>query len=87
MTWKNYITQNHPSIDSNDLPPDNVLFIECLIETENGRASNVIHDIAHSRLGDNDIKQESDGHGGGGKYHRSCVVTLDRITWSTQINV
>ena len=31
MTWKNYITQNHPSIDSSDLPPDNVLFIECLI--------------------------------------------------------
>ena len=67
MTWKNYITHNHPSIDSDNLPPDNVLFIECLIETENGRASDVIHDIAHSRLGDDDIKEATTGYGGGSK--------------------
>ena len=46
--WKTYITENHPSIHSDELPPDNVLFIECLIESENRRASNVIHDIAHT---------------------------------------
>jgi len=28
--WKTYITENHPSIHSNELPPDNVWFIECL---------------------------------------------------------
>ena len=67
MAWKNYITQNHPSIHSNDLPPDNVIFIECLVEKGNGRASNVIHDITHSRLGDNDIKQETSRFGGGSK--------------------
>ena len=33
--WKTYITENHPSIHDNELPPDNVLFIECLIESKN----------------------------------------------------
>ena len=67
MAWKNYITQNHPSIHSNDIPPDNVIFIECLVGKGNGRASNVIHDITHSRLGDDDIREESSKFGGGSK--------------------
>ena len=57
VVWKHYITQNHPSVHSNEHPPDNILFIECLLETGNGWASNVIHDIAHSRLGDDDIQK------------------------------
>ena len=65
--WKTYITENHPSVHSDDLPPDNVVFIECLIESENKHASNVMHDIVHTRLGDDDIKQENTKKGGGAK--------------------
>jgi len=32
--WKTYITENHPSIKSDELLPNNVLFIECLIESK-----------------------------------------------------
>ena len=46
--WKTYVTDNHPSVHSDDLPPDNVVFIECLIESENKHASNVMHDIVHT---------------------------------------
>ena len=49
--WKTYIPENHPSIHSDELSPDNVLFIECLIEPENNCASNVVHDIAHTSWG------------------------------------
>ena len=67
MAWKKYITENHPSIHSDELPPDNALFIECLTESESRHASNVIHDIAHTRLGDDDIRQENTKKGGGSK--------------------
>ena len=70
MAWKNYTAQNHPSSHNNELPLDKVIFIECLIETGKCRASNVIHDIAHSRLGNDDIREVSgkkSGGGGGGK--------------------
>lgn len=54
MTWKNYLTSNHPKVSSNQLPPDNVLFIEySIIHKKN---SQLIHDISHSRLGDNDMR-------------------------------
>ena len=62
---ENYIAQNHPSIHSNELPPDKVIFIECLIETGKCRVSNVIHDIVHSRLGDDDIREVSNKKSGG----------------------
>ena len=31
---ENIHARNHPSVHSNDLPPDNVICIECLIESE-----------------------------------------------------
>ena len=65
--WKTYITENHPSVHSDDLPPDNVVFIECLIESESKQASNVMHGIVHTRLGDGDIKQENTKKGGKSK--------------------
>ena len=65
--WKTYVSENHPSVHSDDVPPDNVLFIECLIESENKQASSVMHDIVHTRLGDDDIKQENTKKGGGAK--------------------
>ena len=80
--WKTYITENHPSIHSDELPPDNVLFIECLIESENRHASNVIHDIAHTRLGDDDIRQENTKKGGGSKLTpvlRCCPGSIHMV--------
>ena len=65
--WKTYVSENHPSVHSDDVPPDNVLFIECLIESENKQASSVMHDIVHTRLGDDGIKQENTKKGGGAK--------------------
>ena len=55
--WKTYVTENYPSVHSDNLPPDNVLFIESLIESENNQASNVMHDIVHTRLGDDGINK------------------------------
>ena len=80
--WKTYITENHPSIHDNELPPDNVLFIECLIESENKRASNVVHDIAHSRLGDDDIREENTKQSGGAKITpvmRCCPGSMHMV--------
>ena len=80
--WKTYITENHPSIHSDELPPDNVLFIECLIESENRHASNVVHDIAHTRLGDDDIREENTKKGGGSKITpvmRCCPGSMHMV--------
>ena len=65
--WETYISENDPSTYSDELPPDNVLFIECLIESENRHASNVVHNIAHTRLGDDDIREPKSQQGGGSK--------------------
>ena len=80
--WKTYITEHHPSIHNDKLPPDNVLFVECLIESENKRASNVVHDIAHSRLGDDDIREENTKHSGGAKITpvmRCCPGSIHMV--------
>ena len=86
--WKTYITENHSSIHNNELPPDNVLFIECLIESENKRASNVVHDIAHTRLGDDDIREENTKKGGGAKITpviRCCSGSMHMVNTNTYL--
>ena len=80
--WKTYITENHPLISSSELPPDNVLFIECLIESENKHASDVVHDITHTRLGDDDIREENTKKGGGSKITpvmRCCPGSMHMV--------
>ena len=54
--WKRHLQENHPTVESSELPPDNVLFVECSIRQKKKRASQTIHDIVHSRVGDAGIK-------------------------------
>ena len=44
------------ALDSNELPSDNILFVECSMRQHNKKVSRIIHDISHSRLGDNNIR-------------------------------
>ena len=71
--------KNHPLIHSDELSPDNVLFIEYLIESGNNRASNVVHDIAHTRLGEDNIREKNTKKGGGSKITpviRCCAGSM-----------
>ena len=56
MTWKKYLANNHPKIHNDGEPPEDVLFIECSMWQAKKRVSQIIHDISHIRLGDNNIR-------------------------------
>ena len=56
MTWKKYIVENHPQVDHDELPPNNVLFIECSMKCNKKRVSKVVHDVSHSMLSDDDMR-------------------------------
>lgn len=56
LAWKPRLQENHPTVESSELPPDNVLFVECSIRQKKKRASQTIHDIVQSRMGDDGIR-------------------------------
>ena len=64
LAWKNHLVQHHPTVDSTELPPDNVLFVECSMRQEKKQVSKVIHDITHSRIGDDGIRATGYGSSG-----------------------
>ena len=59
LAWQQYLQKHHPPVDSDDLPPDDVLFVECSVTQGKKKASPTIHDIIHSKIGDASIRTTS----------------------------
>ena len=55
-TFKKHILATHPTVDSDELPPDHTLMIEASIRRKRRKVAQAIHDTIVTLLGDDDIK-------------------------------
>lgn len=56
LAWEKDLAANHPKVNSNELPPDNALYIKCSMRKNKKKVLRVVHNISHSRLRDNSIR-------------------------------